>query len=236
VLIAAISKGGFGSGAGFVSAPMLALVMEPRQSVGLLLPLLMLMDLTSLRTYWRRWSWSHAQRMMLGSVAGVVLGTALFRVVSGDGIRLLVGGIAVGFVVFQMAREFGWLRAAERPLKAVWGYFWGGVTGFTSFVSHAGGPPASIYLLGSRLDKTTFQATTVVTFWWVNLIKLPPYLALGMFTAESARANLVLAPVAVAGVFLGVWAHHLIEQKTFFRLTYALLLVTGIKLIWDALA
>ncbi len=76
----------------------------------------------------------------------------------------------------------------------------------------------------------------MVTFWWVNLIKLPPYLALGMFTAESARANLVLAPVAVAGVFLGVWAHHLIEQKTFFRLTYALLLVTGIKLIWDALA
>ena len=37
VLIAAVSKGGFGSGAGFVSAPMLALVMEPRQAVGLLL-------------------------------------------------------------------------------------------------------------------------------------------------------------------------------------------------------
>jgi uncharacterized membrane protein YfcA len=236
VLIAAVSKGGFGAGAGFVSAPLLALVMEPRQAVGLLLPLLMLMDVTGLRTYWRKWSWPHARRLMLGAILGVALGTALFRSVSSDGIRLIVGGFAVGFVVFQVVRELGWLRAADRPWRRIWGYVWGGVTGFTSFVSHSGGPPASIYLLGCRLDKTTYQATTVLVFWWANMIKFPPYLALGMFTGESARANLILAPVAVLGVLLGAWAHTMIEQKTFFRLTYALLLVTGSKLIWDALS
>ena len=55
VLIPAASKGGFGGGAGFVSAPLLALAMPPAQAVGLLLPLLMLVDVLSLRPYWRRW-------------------------------------------------------------------------------------------------------------------------------------------------------------------------------------
>ena len=236
VLIAAVSKGGFGSGAAFVSAPMLALVIEPRQAVGLMLPLLMVMDLTSLRTYWRKWDWALSRRLMLGGVLGVVVGTLLFSAVSPDGVRLLVGSIAIGFVVFQVARERGWLRLAERPVSALWGYVWGTVAGFTSFVSHAGGPPAAMYLLRARPDKTTYQASTVVVFWWINLIKFPPYLVLGMFTSESAWANVILAPVAISGVLLGVWAHRLIDQRLFFGLTYALLLVTGAKLVWDALA
>ena len=77
VLFAAISKGGFGSGAAFLAAPLLANVIEPAQAVALMLPLLMLMDITSLRTYWRQWSWPHAIRLMLGAVPGVLLGALL---------------------------------------------------------------------------------------------------------------------------------------------------------------
>ena len=47
---------------------------------------------------------------------------------------------------------------------------------------------------------------------------------------------LVLAPIAVAGVFAGVWAHTRVSDRFFFALTYALLAVTGAKLVWDALA
>lgn len=236
VLLAAISKGGFGSGAGFAATPLLALVLQPAQAVGLMLPLLMLMDVTGLRNYWGRWSWPHVRLLMIGAVPGVVLGGLFFRAVSADGLRLLVGSIAIGFVAFQVARARGWLRPRPGEAGPARGLFWGAVTGFTSFVSHAGGPPASMYLLGVGLDKTRYQASTVIAFWWVNLIKFPPYLALGMFTADSARANLWLAPVAVFGVVLGVWAHKVVPETLFFRLTYALLLTTGAKLVWDALA
>lgn len=236
VLISAVSKGGFGSGAGFASAPLLALVMPPAQAIGLLLPLLMVMDLTGMRTYWRRWDWHHARLLMLGGIPGTFLGWLLFRMISADGIRLLVGGMAVGFVLFQTARQRGWLRPPERAAGQGARLFWGTLTGFTSFVSHAGGPPATMYLLGAGLDKTRYQATTVLVFWWINLIKLPFYLALGMFTMESVRLNLILAPVAVAGVFIGVWAHKVVPQKLFFQLTYALLAITGAKLVFDALS
>lgn len=236
VLLAAASKGGFGSGAAFVASPMLALVIEPALAVALMLPLLMLMDLTSLRTYWRQWSWPQSRQLMIGAVPGVILGTLLFGWVSADGLRLLVGGIALGFVAFQLARARGWVAPVALFAAPLWGKFWGVVTGFTSFVSHAGGPPAAMYLLASRLDKTTYQASTVVVFWWVNLIKLPPYFALGMFTTETATANLILAPVAVAGVFLGVWAHRRISAALFFGVTYTLLAGTGAKLVFDALS
>jgi uncharacterized membrane protein YfcA len=44
-----------------------------------------------------------------------------------------------------------------------------------------------------------------------------------------------LAPVAILGAWLGVKAHYLVPERAFFALTYVLLTVTGIKLIWDAL-
>lgn len=235
VLISAVSKGGFGSGAGFVSAPMLALVMPPAQAVGLLLPLLMLMDVTGLRTYWGKWDWPHSRSLMLGGIPGTILGWLLFRSISPDGVRLLVGSMAVGFVIFQLGRQQGWIPAPRRDRGPMAGLFWGTLTGFTSFVSHAGGPPATMYLLGAGLDKTKFQASTVVVFWFVNAIKLPFYIGLGMFTAESVKLNLILAPFAVGGVLLGVWAHNVVSPKLFFQLTYVLLVLTGTKLIYDAL-
>jgi uncharacterized membrane protein YfcA len=70
----------------------------------------------------------------------------------------------------------------------------------------------------------------------VNLIKLPPYFALGMFTAETARTNLILAPVAVGGVLIGAWAHRRISATVFFGITYCLLAVSGAKLVFDALS
>jgi uncharacterized protein len=234
VLFAAVSKGGFGSGAAFAAAPLLALVLDPAIAVALMLPLLMLMDVAGLRSYWGRWSMPHARRLMLGGVPGVVVGAALFGVVSADALRLLLGAMALGFVAWEVARARG--LAAPPPMPPAAGYGWGTLCGFTSFVSHAGGPPAAIYLLGSRLEKTAYQATTVLVFWWVNLIKFPAYVGLGLFTAETALANLLLAPVALGGVLLGVWAHTKIPAGPFFMLTYVLLTVTGAKLIWDALA
>jgi uncharacterized membrane protein YfcA len=234
VLFAGISKGGFGSGAAFAATPLLALILEPAQAVGLMLPLLMLMDVAGLRSYWRQWSAVHARQLMIGMLPGIAAGWLFFRVVNADGIRLVVGAIALGFVAFQLARATGLLRIGQAFATSAWGLFWGSVAGFTSFVSHAGGPPAAMYLLGAHLDKTRYQASTIVAFWWCNLLKFPPYLALGMFSADSARANLLLSPVAILGVVIGVRAHHLLKDRVFFGITYVLLTVTGAKLVFDA--
>lgn len=235
VVFASVSKGGFGSGAAFASASILALVLEPAQALGIMLPLLMLIDVTTLRPYWKKWSWPDSKLLIMGALPGVALGAWLYQIADADVFRLLIGGISLAFVAWQLGMKLGLIRMPRRAMPAWAGALAGATAGFTSFVSHAGGPPAAVYLLSRGLGKTQFQASTVLIFWAINIAKFIPYSFLGIFTAQTLWADLVLAPFAILGAWLGVKAHHIVPERLFFGLTYVLLGVTGIKLIWDAL-
>lgn len=236
VIFAGISKGGFGSGAAFAATPILALVVEPALAVGLLLPLLMLMDVAAMKHYWRGWHGPSAWLLIAGSVPGILLGAAIYKATDPDVFRFLIGAVAVGFVLFQAAGHAGWLRPSSRPPGRPAGAVAGLITGLASFISHAGGPPVLMYLLPQKLNKTVFQATTVVVFTTVNALKVVPYAFLGFFTLETLKANLLLAPVAYLGVWLGVKAHRIVPEGVFYAITYVLLLATGSRLIWEALS
>jgi len=235
VIFAGISKGGFGSGAAFAATPFLALVIDPSLAVGFLLPLLMVMDLASLRAFWGKWSWRDAKALMIGGTFGVLTGGAFFSIMDENLLRILIGLIAVGFVFFQLARSQGIINVPPRRFQAKFAGLWGGVAGFTSFISHAGGPPAAVHLLSQNLNKTTYQATTVITFWWINVVKLPIFFATGLITRDMLGVNFLFIPVALIGVALGVYAHRLVNEVLFFRITYVLLTITGSKLILDGL-
>ena len=61
--------------------------------------------------------------------------------------------------------------------------------------------------------------------------------AVGVFLVQR-QLSLIgdgIGHVALAGVAIGVWAHNRVSETWFFRVTYVLLLATGLKLIWDAL-
>ncbi len=234
-VFAGISKGGFGSGAAFAAAAILALVIEPSAALGIMLPLLMLIDVATLRPYWGRWSWADARILVLAGVPGVLLGALFYRWADADTLKLLIGAIAVLFVLWQLVGR-GLVAARVAQSAGLWrGALAGVAVGFTSFVSHAGGPPAAVYLLSRRLTKTEYQATSVLVFWLINLAKVVPYGFMGIFTLETLKLDLLLAPFALLGAWLGVKAHFLISERAFFALTYVLLMVTGSKLIWDGL-
>ncbi|MGB7318252.1 MAG: sulfite exporter TauE/SafE family protein [Planktotalea sp.] len=235
VVFAGVSKGGFGSGAAFASASILALVLTPGQALGLMLPLLMLIDIATLRPYWRKWDWPSARLLIIGGVPGVIIGALVYRAANDDVIRFMIGAMSLLFVIWQIARSRGWIAISERPLGNGAGILAGVGAGFTSFVSHAGGPPAAIYMLSLKLTKTEYQANTVLVFWIVNSLKAAAYGVLGIFTLELLVLDLALAPFALLGAWIGVKAHYLVPERVFFGITYVLLAVTGTKLILDAL-
>ncbi len=76
----------------------------------------------------------------------------------------------------------------------------------------------------------------MLTFWVINIAKAVPYTFLGIFTAETLLADAVLAPFALVGAWIGVVAHRVISERSFFAITYVALTLTGTKLIWDALS
>ena len=233
VIFGGLSKSGFGSGASFVAAAILALVVDPGIALGIILPLFMLVDVAALPTYWAKWDRAAARALILGSVPGVALGAWIYTLVDADAIRAIIGTICLAFVAFQAWRaRRGDAAGLNLPVWAGW--MAGAVAGFTSFVSHAGGPPAAVYLLGQGLAKTTYQATTVLLFWVINLLKFVPYAFLGIFTAQTLLVDLILAPAALFGAWLGVRAHRIVPERAFFALTYFLLVVTGLRLLWVA--
>ena len=233
-LIVGISKGGFGGGLGSMGVPLMALAIPVPQAAAIMLPLLMAMDVVSVWRYRRDYARELMPTMLLGAVLGTVLGYGAFKHLDEAWIRLLIGAIAVLFPLKDwLLAALG--RAAEpaRPPKAV-GVFWSAVSGVTSFIANAGGPPLQVYLLPMRLDKTVFVATNAVFFAFVNAFKLGPFIGLGLFTPENLGTSLVLLPLAVAGVWLGIWLHVRIPDKPFYFWCNLFLLLTGLKLVWDA--
>jgi uncharacterized membrane protein YfcA len=233
VLIFGISKGGFGGGLGIAAVPLMAIVVSPSRAAGILLPLLVLMDLIGLWAYRRSWDRRVVRVMLPGALLGIIIGGLAFGYLDDDVVRVVLGLIAVGFTADYFLRDKS--RIAARPQRKAAGAFWGGLAGFTSTIAHAGGPPANIYLLPLKLDKSIFVGTMVVLFSAVNAAKIVPYASLGLFDAANLTTSLVLAPVAAIGMLAGIWLHGKVDQVLFYRLCYVFVLLTGLKLVHDGL-
>jgi len=240
VLITGIAKGAFGQGSGGIAVPLMSMFIAPPEAAGIMLPILCAMDLFSVHAYRGRWSREHLAAMLPGALIGIALGAIAFGTLPVNGVRLLLGIISVTFALNQWFRFSERIAAyfateRERPGAAA-GAFWGAVSGFTSTLAHAGGPPFAIYMLGQRVDKTLFVGTSAVFFLIVNFVKLVPYYVLGQLNGGNLTTALLFSPLVPIGVWLGVYLHRSIAQRTFFNLSYSLLLATGVKLIWDAVA
>ena len=108
-------------------------------------------------------------------------------------------------------------------------------TGMTSFIAHAGGPVAAVYILSKGLGKRQYQATRIIVFWANNLLKFGRYAGLGFFTWQTALAELYLVSFAIIGTYLGVCMHRIVSEGLYFTVIYICLTLAGAKLILDAL-
>ncbi len=239
ILITGIAKGGFGVGSGGIAVPLMSIFIAPPEAAGIMLPLLCAMDLFGVHAYRGRWSKAHLAVLLPGALIGIAAGGLAFGMLPVNAIRLLLGGIAVTFALnrwFRLTERLSAkLAAGAAPPGRIAGWFWGAVSGFTSTLAHAGGPPFAVWMLPQRLDKTLLVGTSVVFFLVVNYVKLIPYYFLGQLSVGNLTAALVFAPLVPLGIWLGVYLHRRISDGAFYQVSYALLFATGVKLIADAL-
>ena len=146
-------------------------------------------------------------------------------------VRLAVGAIALGFVLNY------WFEPRHADARSIGhGLFWGGISGFTSTLCQAGGPPFQVHVLPQRLEKLTFVGTMTIFFAAVNLMKVTPYFALGQFSTAGLATSAALVPLAVATNLLGIWLVRVTPTALFYKLTYVLMFVISVALIYSGLA
>lgn len=231
VFIVALSKSGLVGSLGMVAVPMLSLVMPARDAAGMLLPLLLVMDAIAVWNYRKDADWRILKIMLPGAMVGTLIGWALWSFVSDAMVLLFIGIITLLFILDALLpiRK----RLEGLPPSKPWGTFWGGFAGFTSFISHTGGPPFQIYTLPQRLTPVIYSGTTAFFFAIVNTAKLVPYFFLGQLNVTNLTHAAILAPLAVVGVMLGVWLVRRISVKRFYQITYWLVFLLSLKLIYD---
>jgi uncharacterized protein len=225
-----LSKGGLPA-VGMLAVPVMSLKISPVTAAVLLLPIFVMTDAVGVWLYRRDFSRRNVQILIPAGIAGVLFGWAVASHLSDRGVALLIGALGIGYCLNS------WLRnapaGAGQPGSLGWGWFWGSIAGFTSFVSHAGAPPYQIYVLPQRLKKTTFAGTSTIVFAAINLAKVGPYMQLRPYSMADLRTVAWLVPTALLGTVLGAWLTRRIADLWFFRLVQMGLFAVSCKLIYD---
>ncbi|WP_262028339.1 sulfite exporter TauE/SafE family protein [Microvirga sp. Mcv34] len=233
VFVIAFMKGAFGGGLAIIGIPILSLVMDPITAGALLAPLFVLMDLAALY-YWRPKTWSRIDLfLLLPSLAcGTALGFMLLKVTDRNAVAILISLITLAFTALWFR---GGGQVVQRPRSKVKAVLAGTTSGVTSMMAHSGGPPVAMYLLPLGLPKAVYAGTTSSFFAAGNLMKALPWLALAQPTSELWSLMLLCLPFIPFGVWSGFLLHERLDQKQLYRICYALLAATALKLLWDGL-
>ena len=231
VILFGISKGGFAGPIAILSLPIMTLAMNPVMAAAILLPVLLIMDVIAMYLYWKKWDLKNIKIIIPPALIGIFIGTMTFNYSSDDSIRIIIGTIAILFILLTIVQKN---NVIIKPTKAK-GTFWSLVAGYTSFLIHSGGTPVNFYLLPQKLNKTIYVGTMTLTFLIINVIKLFPYYYLDQFVISNLKASLILSPLAPISIYLGYYLHKKVNEEVFYFFIYLFLAIGGIKLIYDGI-
>lgn len=237
VILVGFGKGGMGDALGLMGVPILSFVMPPVQAAAILLPILIVMDAAAL------WSWRRdvdmrlLKHMLPGGLAGIALGWATWSIVPDYAMRLVIGIVAVSFAGRFFVNRYlaGSSPQPARSPSFARASFWSTLSGYGSFVAHAGGAPFQVYGLPLRLPPRAYTGAAVRFFAILNAIKLVPYFALGAFDTKNLYLSAILLPLAPAATFAGAWVVKRMRPDVFYPWMYGMLVLAGLKLAWDGI-
>lgn len=230
-VLVGLSKGGLPS-TGSLAVPILSLAMSPIKAATLLLPIYVISDAVGIWLYRKNFSPWNLKVLIPAGILGVFVGWLTASIISEKMVTLLIGAMGVLFCLNT------WLRpkptGTPKPPKLLPGLFWGTLSGFTSFISHAGAPPYQVYVLPQQLPKAVFAGTSTLVFAAINFAKILPYQNLRPYAMGDVMDALVLIPFAIGGTFLGAVLTKKIPDVLFFRWVQIGLFAISLKLIWDS--
>lgn len=224
VLLTGISKSGFAGGAGVVAVPLLSLVMPVQHAAAIMLPLLLVMDAKTVRLYWQSINLRELKSIMLAALVGITLAGSAMGSLSSTSLQWILAIFCILFASWQQLTPL----LGKLPGAA---YIWGTLSGISSTLLHAGGPPISIYFLSKGISKKVWLAQAAVFFAMMNVIKLIPYSMNNAWHKDFLILDVILLPIAIIGVFLGhkIQAH---LSEAMFALSCRILLgATGMMLL-----
>ena len=231
IFAAYVVRGMSGFGAGLVAAPMLAFVL-PLHVVVPLSGLLVFVLFIFLTIRDRRdVIWREFRLLAPPTVAGVVAGLLLFRSLDNKLLVTMLGGFLIVYATYMFAVHA--LGLPEFRCSARWAVPLGFAGSFfDTLFGGGGGTLVVIYMHARGMGKMQFRATLAM-LWFIEMIaRISGYAIAGYYTRDVLIAVALLLPVVWAATWVGEHVGNRISQETFARILAALLLVSGVSLLF----
>jgi uncharacterized membrane protein YfcA len=232
LLIAAFVKGATGLGFPLIATPTIALLLDIRTAVTvLILPNLFMDSAQVIRDgipydVFRRFS-----SLILPTIVGVFLGTMVLVTTPLWVLNLCLGVMVLVFVASSLLKfDFTISPRAEKILSPIFGF----ISGFLNGMTNAAGPSLAIYLYSLKLEKRTFVKSIATIFMVTKLSQLVAISTWNLFNWETITLSVQVLLFTLAGFYAGIKAQDCVNQKTFNRGLLILLVVIGVTLLLRA--
>ena len=224
------SKTGF-PGLALVNVLIMAELFGAKESVGLILPLLIVCDVTVYPMFRRYAKWSQVWPILLPSCVGILVGYGVLSAMDNLMARRSIGWIILLMLGLQIVRTYQQAFLKRLPDSTWFRWVSGWVIGVSTMLANAAGPVYAIYALVHQMPKERFLGIGARCFLLINVIKLPFMTDLQIIHAHSLLLDLTLLPGIFAGIYLGKRLIDRIPQKAFECLLYLFSAVAGVRLL-----
>lgn len=228
VLLIGISKSAFAGALGVFAVPLLMLKFSAVEAIGLMLPLLIIADVMTVKGFWKKWDSALLKSLIPGALIGIVIANLLIDVIKTDDLRIIIALICIVFAIKNILFKHLELHMLNNKIGA---YIMSALSGISSTLVHAGGPPLIIYFTAIGLAPTKFVATAAIFFAIMNLVKLIGFISLGFLTPELVLTALMFIPLAFVGHWLGIKINNNIDKQLFLKIMNYFLLILGCWLL-----
>ncbi|MAY40574.1 MULTISPECIES: sulfite exporter TauE/SafE family protein [Spongiibacter] len=173
--------------------------------------------------------WPTLLKMILPLMVGGTLLGYLLRPALGDNtLQILFGALVIWFAARELWRSIRGLKVSQHG--SGWTRSWMLIAGITHGLFASGGPLLVYALTGTQLSKSAFRATLISVWLSLNGLLTVVFALDGSLLPALPRIGMML-PVLLAGVVIGEFLHHRVNENRFKQLVYTLLLLTGALLI-----
>ncbi len=224
-------KSTFSMACGILLVPFMVMFWPTRFVLGLISVLMWATDYVLIRMFWRQWEGRLIKLVVPGFIGGILIGTTILVALPDFWIKKLIG---LGCLVFVVAQGWGELRGglASPRVGPAAGVGVGLVGGTVSALTHSGGIVLTLYFLSQGIEKTSLVASILVTWLWVNPVKMASYWVGGLVNLPLFLACVAMVPLSFLGGWLGKRLLDRIPQRAFNLTLLALSAVAGARLLW----
>lgn len=229
--IAGLTKTAFGIGAGVFLTPIASLIVLPQVAVGILAPLMIASDITTLRYNWRKWDVNQLFIVIPLSLVGIFIGAKYLSWAPTELARVSIGIVAVIFSSIQLYRILLSDSVSKKAFSFKTGIVISFVAGIASAIAHSGGLVLSFYLITLKLPISTFIATLTCWLFFNDILKIILYYKFNILTNHLVFISIFTMPALFFGSFIGSRIASVISYTQFVVVINFLIFLSGIVLI-----